>query len=129
MDGKIVLNWFEIPTADIERAKTFYEKIFDVKLEEMLVGDNKMYVFPYDREKGATTGALIEDANAISKMDGVTLYLNANPDMEGIIARIEDAGGKILMPKTEISPQIGFMAFFNDTEGNRMALHSSPVQA
>jgi uncharacterized protein len=57
-------------------------------------------------------------------MEGTTVYLNANPDMGSVLEKVEMEGGKILMPKTSISPEIGFMAFFADTEGNRVALHS-----
>ena len=57
-------------------------------------------------------------------MDGTIVYLNANPDMTSVLEKVELEGGKILMPKTHISPEIGYMAFFADTEGNRVALHS-----
>jgi len=57
-------------------------------------------------------------------MDGAVVYLNANPAIQSVVDKIEKAGGKILMPKTLINEQIGYMAFFTDTEGNRMALHA-----
>lgn len=119
------INWFEIPVADLARAKKFYESIFDIEMPEMVVGDQKMYTFPYEPGGSTISGAIIEDANAISKMDGVTLYLNANPSIDKVIEKIEAAGGKVLLPKTEISPEIGHFCFFNDTEGNRMALHAN----
>jgi len=119
------INWFEIPVADLERAKKFYETIFDIEMGAMEVSDQKLYTFPYDPTNDKVSGALVEDANAISKMDGVTLYLNANPNIDKVIDRIEAAGGKVLIPKTQISPEIGYMCFFNDTEGNRMALHAA----
>ena len=55
---------------------------------------------------------------------GVAIYLNANPDIQTVINRIEPAGGKVVIPKTQISPEVGYMAFFLDTEGNRLALHA-----
>jgi predicted enzyme related to lactoylglutathione lyase len=61
-------------------------------------------------------------------IDGVVIYLNANPDIDVVISRIEGAGGKILMPKIMISKDIGSMAFFADTEGNKIGLHAGPVQ-
>jgi len=126
MDGKTnAINWFEIPVADLARAKKFYETIFNVEMQEMVVGEDTMYTFPYEPGSGTLSGAIIKDANAISKMDGVTLYLNANPSIQSVIDKIEDAGGKVLLPKTEISPEIGFFCFFNDTEGNRLALHAN----
>ena len=44
--------------------------------------------------------------------------------MDAIVGRIEGAGGKVVMPKTQITPEIGYMAFFMDTEGNKVGLHS-----
>lgn len=126
MTGKDnAISWFEIPVADLARAKKFYEAIFEVEMMKMEVGKDVLYAFPYEPATGKISGAIIEDANAISKMDGVTLYLNANPSIEAVINRIEAAGGKVLMPKTEISPEIGYMCFFNDSEGNRLALHAN----
>jgi len=119
------VNWFEIPAADLERAKKFYETIFAIEMGTMEMPDQKMYTFPYEPGSGKMSGAILEDANAISKMDGVTLYLNANPSIDKVIERIEAAGGKILLPKTQISPEIGYFCFFNDSEGNRMALHAN----
>ena len=57
---------------------------------------------------------------------GPLIYLNANPDVQMILDRIGSAGGKILVPKTMISPEHGHMAMFLDTEGNRISLHSIP---
>lgn len=60
-----------------------------------------------------------------SSTDGPLIYMNGNPDLERILNKIEAAGGKILVPKTEISPEYGFMAVFIDCEGNRIGLHSA----
>jgi predicted enzyme related to lactoylglutathione lyase len=56
--------------------------------------------------------------------DGVKIYLNGNPDLSVALGKVEAAGGKIIMPKTSIGPDSGYMAFFSDTEGNVIALHS-----
>jgi hypothetical protein len=56
--------------------------------------------------------------------DGAVIYLNGNPSIQAILDRIEPAGGKVIMPRTQISPEIGYMAFFIDTEGNRIGLHA-----
>lgn len=118
------LNWFEIPTVDIDRAKTFYEAIFAVTMFDMPLGDLKMSVFPGDQDNGKVCGALVQHEMYTPMNNGVLLYLNANPDIQTVIDRIEPAGGKLLIPKTQISPDIGYMAVFLDSEGNRIALHA-----
>jgi len=62
-----------------------------------------------------------------SATDGPLIYLNGNPDLQIILDRVEAAGGKIIVPKTEINPDYGFMGVFIDTEGNRIGLHSVPL--
>jgi predicted enzyme related to lactoylglutathione lyase len=54
------------------------------------------------------------------------VYLNGNPDVQNVLDKVEAAGGKILVPKTQISPEHGYMAVFADTEGNRIGLHAIP---
>ena len=61
-----------------------------------------------------------------SATDGPLIYLNANPDVQIVLDKVIEAGGSIMVPKTEISPEYGFMAVFMDTEGNRIALHAVP---
>jgi predicted enzyme related to lactoylglutathione lyase len=119
------LNWFEIPAVDTDRAKKFYETIFDVSMESVDMMGMQMVMFPQSQEpNGKVSGALVKSDFHKPSGDGVLIYLNANPDMQPILDRVEGAGGKVAMPKTQISPEIGYMAFFIDTEGNRIGLHS-----
>lgn len=121
------VSWFEIPTIDINRAQAFYEQIFDMKMMSMDMPQISMRIFPA-ASMMHVTGALVHNKEFYkpSATTGPVIYLNANPDVQTILDRIEAAGGKILVPKTEISPEHGHMAIFLDTEGNRMALHSIP---
>jgi len=118
------LNWFEIPATDISRAKTFYENIFEIKMGEMEMPGMKYAMFPFDPTKGKVGGGLAQSPMHIPGTTGSIIYLNANPDLQNVLNRVEKAGGKITMPKTSIGEN-GFMAFFTDTEGNAMGLHSN----
>jgi predicted enzyme related to lactoylglutathione lyase len=118
------LNWFEIPATDISRAKKFYEDIFSIKMEEMEMQNMKYAMFPFDPLKGKIAGGLAQSQMHTPGVTGSIVYLNANPDLQKVLDRIEKAGGKITMPKTSIG-QNGFMAFFTDTEGNSVGLHSN----
>ena len=118
------LNWFEIPAKDITRAKKFYEAIFGIKMEEQSMMGMEMAFFPYEPGSGKASGGLVQGPMHKPSVDGVKLYLNGNPDLSKALSKVEKAGGKIAMPKTKINDDIGFMAFFIDTEGNNIALHS-----
>ena len=125
MDGSVnILNWFEISVNDIARATKFYETIFSVKLEQMEMNGMKMAMFPMENMNGKVSGGLVQGPMHKPSMDGAKIYFNGNPDLAVALGKVEAAGGKILMPKTQITPEIGFMAFFTDTEGNGVALHS-----
>jgi predicted enzyme related to lactoylglutathione lyase len=119
------LNWFEIPVTDIVRAKKFYETIFDLQMQDMpeMMG-MRMAGFPAENGSGKANGAIAQSPMHKPSMDGCVIYLNANPDIDAVINRIVSAGGKMIMLKTFIGEGIGSMAFFVDSEGNRIGLHA-----
>src|SRR4051812_32747353 len=118
------LNWFEIPAIDISRAKTFYENIFEIKMEDMEMPGMKYAMFPFDPAAAKVAGGLAQSPMHTPGTTGSLIYLNANPDLQKVLERVEKAGGKITMPKTSIG-QNGFMAFISDSEGNTVGLHSN----
>ncbi|MCX2681566.1 VOC family protein [Galbibacter sp. EGI 63066] len=121
--------WFEIYADDLERAQKFYEKVLDLKLDELpmpepMEGENKMEMlaFPMDMEATGAGGTLV-------KMDGVkaggnsTLVYFGSEDCSVEESRIEKAGGKVLQTKQSLG-EYGFMILANDTEGNMFGVHS-----
>ncbi|MBL0199540.1 MAG: VOC family protein [Chitinophagaceae bacterium] len=122
------ISWFEIPTTDINRAQKFYETIFGINMIPMDMPNIKMRMFPLDDMMTQVGGALVDSGgfHKASATDGPLIYLNGNPDVQHVLDKVVAAGGSIMVPKTEISPDYGFMAVFMDTEGNRVALHSVP---
>jgi uncharacterized protein len=122
---KNAISWFEIPVTNVERAKKFYETILDIQMTEIkLDTDFVLVLFPV--EEGTVGGALCWNENFYKPTQtGSILYLNANPDLQNILEKVEPEGGKIIKSKTRISDEFGFMAFIEDTEGNRLALHSA----
>ena len=121
------ISWFEIPTTDLDRATKFYETILGITLVPMDMPNFRMRMFPVEDMMTGVSGALTLAPDFYQPQDNGTLvYLNANPDVQLVLDRIEAAGGKIVVPKTQITPEVGYMAVFIDTEGNRVALHSIP---
>jgi predicted enzyme related to lactoylglutathione lyase len=122
------ISWFEIPTTDIDRAQKFYETIFGISLAPMDMPGMKMRMFPLDNPMEGIGGTLVDSGgfHKPSATEGPLIYLNGNPDVQNVLGKVEAAGGKVTVPKTEISPEYGYMGVFIDTEGNRIALHSVP---
>ena len=121
-----VVGWFEIPVKKMERAISFYEKVFDVKLDQHKMGPLEMAWFPWVEDKPGSAGSLVYHPDYYKpSAEGVLIYLTApSGDLSNEMLRVEAVGGKILQPKKEISAEYGFMALILDSEGNRIALHS-----
>jgi len=115
------INWFEIPALDIDRAATFYEKVLAIKLKRENFGGVPNAMFPYERP--GTGGAVVADPRRKPTADGAIVYLAADGKLDACVARVEKAGGKVVAPKIDIGPP-GFIALFQDTEGNVVGIHS-----
>lgn len=124
---KNAISWFEIPATDLARAQKFYEEIFGIQMIKLDLPNIKMRMFPIDDPMNV--GGSLCDSGGFHKpssTDGPLIYLNGNPDVQLILVKVEKAGGKILVPKTQISAEFGYMAVIIDSEGNRIAFHSIP---
>ena len=116
------LNWFEIPVTDLARAKRFYATLLQADLREETMNGVPMAVLPY--QEGGVGGALVQGPQLTPGANGAVVYLNAGRDLDGALSRVAAGGGTVSMGKTLISDKIGSIAFFTDTEGNRVGLHS-----
>lgn len=121
-----VVGWFEIPVSDMDRAAKFYEAVFDINLSRHIFGNFEMAWFPEAESQIGSAGSLVKsDKNYKPSTEGVLIYFTAQSgDLENELGKVEKAGGKVLMSKTPVSEEYGFMALILDTEGNRIALHS-----
>ena len=117
------VSWFEIPTADFGRAKAFYSTIFDFEMPEMPMGPTRLGILLHESD-GGIGGAIIEDPNQSPGASGARVYLSGGTDLAVVLARVESAGGVVVVSKTEIAPGMGHFALFRDTEGNVLGLHS-----
>jgi predicted enzyme related to lactoylglutathione lyase len=121
---KNLINWFEIPVVGFNRAKLFYETVLGISIEEKDMGGSLWGFLGDSREEGVT-GAIVQHEWYRPSEEGVLIYLNAGEDLEPWLTRVEIAGGTVLIPKRQISEEVGYMAVFRDSEGNRIALHST----
>jgi len=117
------INWFEIPALDFKRATAFYQTVLGLTLAHHNMGGADMGFFPADQD--GVGGAIVCGNDMQPASGGVLVYLNANPDLSGALGRVEAAGGSIVVPKTQITPEFGYFAIIADTEGNAVGLHSS----
>lgn len=119
------VNWFEIPVTDLARAKKFYEAALSVEIVETEMGPNKMGWFPMEMGAAGAAGTLIQGEGYKPSHDGSLVYLHVDA-IDPTLEAINTAGGKTLVPRTSIGEH-GFIAHFEDTEGNRVAIHEYPA--
>ena len=116
------VNWFEIPVNDLERATKFYETVFGIQLDLNQMGPLKMAWFPMFPGAPGAAGTLAQGEGYSPSHAGTTVYFSVE-DINATLAVINDNGGKTLTPKNSIG-DYGFIARFEDCEGNRVALHA-----
>ncbi len=114
------LSWFDIPVHDLERATAFYNDVLGTTLERYGGPGLQGALFPVP----GVSGTLIQGEGFTPGYGGSVVYLNAGDDLNAVLNQVAGAGGKVLLEKTEIGGDRGFFAYFEDTEGNRVGLHS-----
>lgn len=118
------LNWFEIPATNFARAKAFYATVLDVQIQDDPSPNMQYAYLPSDSLKGGFGGAIAGGENYIPAITGTTIYLDGGNDLSIPLGKVENAGGKVILPKTAVGENRGFIALFIDTEGNKVGLHS-----
>lgn len=118
------ISWFEIPTADFERGIRFYQDVLDLTLRREDMGPMRLAIFPMAADS-PVGGALVHMAGGNPPGPvGTVVYLYGGDDLTIPLARVEAAGGAVLVPKTLIKPEVGYFALFRDSEGNHVGLYS-----
>lgn len=113
--------WFDIPVSDLNRAKTFYESIMDIKIFTEEFGDVKFCVLDHENGNG---GCLVINKKEITSKSGILVYMNVDGRIHDAVSKVELNGGEIIEPARMIGPH-GVRAVVLDSEGNRIALHST----
>ena len=118
------IDWFEIPVRNMDRAAAFYEALLGTTIRRETIGPNALGVFTYDVEQGVGGCLLAGDNVPAPSLDGSLVYLNAGPSLDAVVARVEAAGGRVLVPKVTLPGDMGCFVHIADTEGNRVGLHA-----
>lgn len=115
------VSWFEIPAINFQQAVDFYNHIYGIDMEKNLDGNHAMAFFPAKKGIG---GAIVAGPGSTPSDTGCLIYLNGGNDLNNVLEKVEEAGGRIVMSKTLINEEAGYFAIFIDSEGNKLAVHS-----
>lgn len=116
------VQWFEIPVRNIVASTKFYEELFSTKLQPQEMGPAKMAMFSFDGSKTGASGALVQSEGYQPSNTGSVVYFTVS-NLDETLKRVPELGGKVVVPRTSIGEH-GFIAHFEDKEGNRVALHT-----
>lgn len=118
------ISWFEIPVSDMVRAQKFYQTVVGTDFKSFQFGTEEHRVFAYDRENGATGGALVPRRGGEQHGTGPIVYVTLKDSVSEGLARVPAAGGQVVTPRTELPNGAGAFAVILDSEGNRVGLHA-----
>ncbi len=118
--------YFEIPVNDLDRAEHFYRQVFGYEFEREMMDGYDMSLFPFNEEASGITGALVRGDVYKPTRDGAIIYFGTR-DMDQVLERVTALNGKTLYPKTFNEKYQCWVAEFEDSEGNRIALQQHVV--
>lgn len=119
---KFLINWFDIPASDIERAVSFYNIVFDLDLEIIDCGEEKMACFP---DVNGISGAISQVKGFNPSPDGIQITFDGGDNLSKTLEKVAGAGGKIVREKTKIEAEgRGYFALISDSEGNTVGIYS-----
>ncbi len=118
MTNQIV--WFDIPVVDLDRAIKFYSQVLAIEVKK---DSTNMPMGVFMHKENQPSGCLFQSNEEKPSGHGLLLYFNVNGRLDEAVKLVDKNGGKVLKPKHQIGPY-GFRATIQDSEGNRIALHS-----
>jgi predicted enzyme related to lactoylglutathione lyase len=118
---KNFVTWFEIPAYNHYRSVAFYNYIYSIEITTVELHGFAMGFFPAEN---GITGAIVTGPGCVPSEIGPLVYLNGGDDLNAVLSKVNEAGGRVLTEKTFLSETAGYFALFIDSEGNRLALHS-----
>jgi uncharacterized protein len=118
------VGWFEIPVTDLDRAEKFYNELLGFEFDRQDPKPNgiTMSFFPMEMDALGCPGTLVLGPNFVPSQEGSLVYFST-ANVEETVKKAESLGSKTLLPKTDIGEH-GFIAWLEDSEGNRIAIHS-----
>lgn len=115
------VTWFEIPAYNHYRSVAFFNYIYGIEIITVELNGYYMGFFPVENGIG---GAIVTGQGCVPSETGPLLYLNGGHDLNDVLIKVNEAGGRVIMEKTFLGETAGYFALFIDSEGNRLALHS-----
>lgn len=122
-----LINWVEIPVADMNRAAAFYGKILGIELHRMAIGPIEYALFP--AQDRFNCGALARGETYKPGTEGPLIYLDGGTDLNEILKKVGPAGGTVRVEKMLLSDEAGYIGMFVDSEGNNIGLQHAKVPA
>jgi uncharacterized protein len=121
------LCWTDIPVANMDRAIKFYSAVLSKEVSKMSEQGFEYGLLPHEEQ--TASGCLCVGSDSVGNENkpsqtGPLIYLSVEGRLDDAVKKAGASGGKVLEEKQQIGPH-GYRAVVVDSEGNRIALHSS----
>jgi predicted enzyme related to lactoylglutathione lyase len=111
----------ELQTKDVDKAKKFYQSIFDWRFEDMPMGNGMSYTGIHVGE--GTGGGMWTNPAAPNGPSHWLAYVNVD-DIDATIEKVRSLGGSVVTPKTEVM-DMGWYSVITDPTGAMLGLWQS----
>ena len=121
------LCWTDIPVTNLDRAIKFYSAVLGHEVRKMSEGGPEYGLLPHDEQNASGCLCIGADGKGDKNQPSETgplIYLSVEGRLDDAVKAVKPNGGKVLQEKQQIGPH-GFRVLIIDSEGNRIALHSS----
>ena len=121
------LCWTDIPVTNLDRAINFYSAVLGQEVSKMSEGGIEYGLLPHEEQNASgclCVGSDSAGSDNKPSQSGPLIYLSVEGRLDDAVGAVRGNGGKVLQKKQQIGPH-GFRAVIVDSEGNRIALHSS----
>jgi predicted enzyme related to lactoylglutathione lyase len=123
------LCWTDIPVTNLDRAIKFYSAVLGNEVKKMSEAGLEYGLLPHEEQNASGCLCVGSDSGGSANQpsqNGPLIYLSVEGRLNDALKAARSNGGKVLEEKQQIGPH-GFRAIIVDSEGNRLALHSSAV--
>jgi len=121
------LCWTDIPVANLDRAVKFYSAVLGQEVSKFSEQGFEYGLLPHEEQSAFGCLCVGSDSAGIDNkpsQNGPVIYLSVEGRLDDAAKAVTSNGGKVLQEKHQIGPH-GFRAVVVDSEGNRLALHST----
>jgi predicted enzyme related to lactoylglutathione lyase len=121
------LCWTDIPVTNLDRAVKFYSGVLGKEVKRLSEGGTEYGLLAHGEQTASGCLCVRADSGGVDNTpsaNGPLIYLSVEGRLDEAVEAARANGGKVLRARQQVGEH-GFRAVVIDSEGNRIALHTS----